>query len=76
LTANKTTTVADLCLHHGITFADLAARSGVEETRVVAIMLGRWTPSPDERRQIGAVFGVQVEEVAWGHATPVEHLWG
>lgn len=65
-----------MCRLHSLTVADLAKRSGLEESRVLAILLGRWTPSPDERSLIAAVFGIQVAEIAWGHVTPVEHLWG
>ena len=54
----------------------LAQRSGLEKTRVEAIVLRRWTPSPVERQRIAAVFNVPVEEVAWGHATPIQHLYG
>ena len=35
--------------------------------RVAAIAEGRWTPSPDERAQIAAAFGVPKEEISWGH---------
>jgi hypothetical protein len=36
--------------------------------RVEAIAVGRWLPSPEERRRIAATFGVSAEEVAWGHS--------
>ena len=51
-------TVADLCREQSITVAELAERSGLDEGRVTAIALGRWTPSPAERQKIAAVFGV------------------
>jgi hypothetical protein len=35
--------------------------------RVEAIAVGRWTPSPEERRRIAEAFGVSVEEISWGH---------
>ena len=69
-------TVADLCRAHSLDVAELAQRSGLEESRVVAIALGRWTPSPEERQKIADVFGVQRDQIAWGHATPVQHLYG
>jgi hypothetical protein len=43
---------------------------------VLAIIEGRWTPSPSERDRIAAVFGLTRAEIAWGHATPVSHLYG
>jgi transcriptional regulator with XRE-family HTH domain len=69
-------TVADLCRLRQITFEQLVERSGMEETRVAAIVMRRWTPSPGERARIAAVFGVATEEIIWGHATPVQHIYG
>jgi len=43
-------TVEDLCQAGKITYAQLVERSGLEETRVQAILLQRWTPSPAERK--------------------------
>jgi len=69
-------TVADLCREQSITITELAQRSGLDDGRVTAIALGRWTPSPAERQKISAVFGVAVDQIAWGHKTPIQHLYG
>jgi transcriptional regulator with XRE-family HTH domain len=74
--SNMVKSVADLCCELNITIADLAQRSGLEDGRVMAIALGRWTPSPAERQKIAAVFGIGVDEIAWGHKTPIQHLYG
>jgi transcriptional regulator with XRE-family HTH domain len=71
-----TRSVADLCRDHGLTVSQLAERSQLEESRVLAIALGRWTPSPAERQRIAAVFAVTIDEVTWGHQTPIQHLYG
>jgi transcriptional regulator with XRE-family HTH domain len=68
--------VDQLCLEAGINVRQLAERSGLEEGRVAAIVLGRWTPSPDERDRIAAVFGLTRDRVAWGHKTPIQHIYG
>lgn len=68
--------VADLCRQHSVSFEQLVDRSGLEETRVTAILLGRWTPSPGERASIAAVFGVDIAEISWGHVTPIQHIYG
>jgi len=68
--------VADLCRDHSITVAELAERSGLDDGRALAIALGRWTPSPAERQKIAAVFGTAIDEIAWGHKTPIQHLYG
>jgi transcriptional regulator with XRE-family HTH domain len=68
--------VADLCRESQITVAELARRSGLDESRVTAIALGRWTPSPADRARVAAVLGVTVDEITWGHQTPIQHLYG
>jgi transcriptional regulator with XRE-family HTH domain len=68
--------VAELCQREQIDLAQLVQRSGLEETRVQAIVLGRWTPSPAERQKIAAAFNVSIDEIAWGHVTPIQHLYG
>ena len=68
--------VDQLCVEAGIDARQLAARSGVDEQRVFAIALGRWTPSPQERDRIAAVFGLTRDQIIWGHKTPVQHIYG
>jgi transcriptional regulator with XRE-family HTH domain len=65
-----------LCSEHGLDARQLADRSGLEESRVVAIVLGRWTPSPQERDAIAGVFGRTRDQVVWGHKTPIQHIYG
>jgi transcriptional regulator with XRE-family HTH domain len=74
--ADTIRTVAQLCTEHGIDARQLAERSGVDEQRVFAIVLGRWTPSPDERDRIATVFGLTRDQVVWGHTTPIQHIYG
>jgi hypothetical protein len=68
--------VDQLCGEHGIDARQLAERSRLDEQRVVAIVLGRWTPSPQERDAIAAVFGLTRDQIVWGHKTPIQHLYG
>jgi transcriptional regulator with XRE-family HTH domain len=65
-----------LCVEHGIDPKQLAERSGLDPGRVMAIVLGRWTPSPQERDAIAAVFGLTRDRIVWGHKTPIQHLYG
>jgi transcriptional regulator with XRE-family HTH domain len=69
-------TVDQLCTEAGINARQLAERSGVDEQRVVAIVLGRWTPSPEDRDRIASVFGLTRDQIIWGHKTPIQHLYG
>jgi transcriptional regulator with XRE-family HTH domain len=68
--------VADLCRQHGITIPELAEKTGLEEGRVLAIALGRWTPSPAERQRIATALERPIDQIAWGHKTPIQHLYG
>jgi hypothetical protein len=69
-------TVAELLIEHQIDWRTLAERSGVDEHKVTAIVVGRWTPSPEDRDAISAVFGLSRDQIAWGHKTPIQHLYG
>lgn len=68
--------IPDLCRERGLDARSLAELSALDESRVAAIILGRWTPSPDERDAIAAVFGLTRADIVWGHTTPVQHLYG
>lgn len=68
--------VVQLCREHGIDARQLAEKCGVDEQRVVAIVLGRWTPSPAERDKIAGVFGLTRDQIVWGHSTPIQHIYG
>jgi hypothetical protein len=65
-----------LCAQRGINARQLAELAGLDEQRVQAIVLGRWTPSPTERDKIAAVFGLTRDDITWGHKTPIQHLYG
>jgi transcriptional regulator with XRE-family HTH domain len=68
--------VQQLCEEKGIDHKELAERSGLDEQRVLAIILGRWTPSPAERDNVAAVFGTTRDQISWGHKTPIQHIYG
>ena len=72
----ETFNIAALCEQHRIDARQLAEKAGLDEQRVVAIVLGRWTPSPAERDKIAAVFGLTREQITWGHSTPIQHIYG
>ena len=74
--AQTTQNVDQLCVERQIDARQLAERSGLDEQRVTAIILGRWTPSPQDRDAIAAVFGLARDQIAWGHKTPIQHIYG
>ena len=60
----------------GISLDQLVAASGLDAKLVQAIASGNYTASPTERQRLAAAIGVEVAEIAWGHAVPVDHLRG
>jgi transcriptional regulator with XRE-family HTH domain len=60
-------TVEHLLEETGVSIEELAARCKLPVERVAAIAEGRWTPSPQEREQIAAAFGLPVSEISFGH---------
>ena len=60
----------------GLSAAQLAAAAKLDSKTVKAIVAGNYTPSPVERHRLADTLGVAVDEIAWGHAVPVEHLRG
>ena len=74
--AESTKSIAELMIQHKLDWRTLAESSGVDEQKVTAIVLGRWTPSPQDRDAIAAVFGLTRDDIAWGHKTPIQHIYG
>lgn len=68
--------VARLCHQHQLSLEQLSERTGLDRSRLTAIVMGRWTPSPKDREAIAQAFGISKDEIAWGHATPIQHLYG
>ena len=50
-----------------LTVEDLAEQSKLPFERVVAILEGRWTPSPRERTHITTALELSTNEIIWGH---------
>jgi transcriptional regulator with XRE-family HTH domain len=69
-------TLTESLTARGLSLAQLVEASGLEDRVVQAIVLGRYTPSPDQRRRIADALGVPVEELAWGHSAEVQHVYG
>jgi hypothetical protein len=64
------------CEQRELSVPALAELSGLDVDVTLAIVHSRRTPSPTERQQIAAALGVTIDDIMWGHATPIQHLWG
>jgi hypothetical protein len=60
----------------GVDIAEIIAASRLDERVVQAIIEGRYTPSPDQRRRLAEALAVEPEQIAWGHVAAVEHMYG
>ena len=74
--AETTKSLAQLCLSRSMDLRTLAEQSGVDEQRLMAIVLGRWTPSPEDRDAVAKVFSLTRDDIAWGHKTAIQHIYG
>lgn len=73
---SQTFDVKTHCEQKGISLLELADKSGLDLPKLRAIFQNRWTPSPKEREKIASAIGVPPEAVAWGHETPIQHIYG
>ncbi len=60
----------------GVSAADLAEASALNKRVVEAIRLCRYTSSPEQRQALSAALGLNAEDIAWGQAGEVEHIYG
>jgi transcriptional regulator with XRE-family HTH domain len=68
--------LADLLTERGLTLAQLIEAAKLDDRVVKAIAAGRYTPSPEQRRRLAAVLGVEPDQIAWGHVNEVSHVYG
>lgn len=69
-------TVADWMAERGLDLPALVAASNLDRRVVEAIVHGRYTPSPEQRKRVAAALGVSPDQIAWGHTTQVSHVQG
>jgi|TARA_B100000809_G_scaffold209518_1_gene212507 transcriptional regulator with XRE-family HTH domain len=71
-----TRSIDELCKEHKLTVQDLIEKTGIDDHRVMAICMSRWTPSPEDRKKIAEAFELEVDDITWGHVTPIQHIYG
>ena len=69
-------TVGQWMAARAIESTQLVEKTGLDKRVVEAIVLGQYTPSPQQRASVSQALGVDPEDVAWGHQVEVEHFYG
>lgn len=69
-------TIPDRLHELGMDLAELAANSKLDPKVVESIAAGRYTTSPQQRERIASALGLPVDDVQWGHAVDVDHMYG
>jgi transcriptional regulator with XRE-family HTH domain len=59
-----------------MTLEALEEKSQVDHKVLEAIVQGRYTPSPQQRQRVARALSVTLEQICWGHANLVSHLYG
>jgi hypothetical protein len=72
----RTQSIAAWMQERGTDLDALLAATKLDRKVVEAIVAGRYTPSPEQRRRLAAALGVTPQQVAWGHVNPVDHVYG
>jgi ribosome-binding protein aMBF1 (putative translation factor) len=68
--------VAEWMAERGLGLAELVETASLDDRVVKAIVEGRYTPSPEQRRRLADALGVTPEQIAWGHRAQVSHVYG
>jgi hypothetical protein len=71
-----TKTLGEWMTEKGVSAGAIAEASALDKRVVEAIRLGRYTTSPEQRQALSAALGLRAEEIVWGHAGEVEHIYG
>jgi hypothetical protein len=68
--------VTDWMTARGMALEELLGACALDRKVLQAIINGRYTPSPQQRRRVAEALGVAPEQVLWGHTTQVDHMYG
>ena len=69
-------TISQWMHDRGMSLDELVEQSKLDRKVVEAIVAGRYTPSPDQRKRLVDALGVELNDVQWGHQIEVDHMYG
>ena len=56
--------------------AELVDLCGLDRKVVEAIVVDRYTTSPEQRQKLANVLGLSPNDIRWGQTIEVEHMYG
>ena len=69
-------TISHWMQDRGMSLDELVVRSKLDRKIVEAIVAGRYTPSPDQRKRLADALGMELNDIHWGHQIEVDHMYG
>ena len=72
----RTRTIVEWMGERGLSLETLIVATSLDPKTVKAIVGGRYTPSPQQRKSLAAALGIEAELIAWGHTVQVQHIHG
>ena len=67
-------TVEQLLEQKQLSIEQAAELAKMDVERVEAIVVGRWTPSPKERKRLADALATPADQIAWGHTMPPRNV--
>ncbi len=68
--------VAAWLVEKSLSVDELEKATDLDRNILNAICLGRYLPSPQQRQRIAAALSLAIDEITWGHSTPISHIYG
>jgi hypothetical protein len=68
--------IAEWMAELGVSVETLVDTSSLDPKIVRAIVSGQYTASPRQRQRLAVALGIEPEQIAWAHTTPVEQMYG
>lgn len=69
-------TVKQLLDERQLSPAEFGTLASIDRRVVQHLIAGQWTPSPTQRQRIAQALGTEIDQIAWGHSNPVDHMYG
>jgi len=73
---NAQRTISEWLTQLDMDIAQLATSSRLDKRIIESIVAGRYTTSPLQRERISAALGVVANDIQWGGAVDVDHMYG